>query len=205
MLPKSFRILHLVILTTLLFLLSGSIINTGCSRLLRNKSAIVTDNWSERESFALSLSRAILQGMRTLIHDLLISEIAFKDTDISIMSGGVEILRARITDFVLHRKPTAGLFTRWRIYLVSHESLQYISTITFSDIRKTSPSDSIELEISSDALYMDIYESSVKFVMDDEKPPSTIRLVYWRDVSKKDKLASLYMKMNRKGQYSTKL
>lgn len=206
MLQKNFRILQVVILL-MLFLLLISIIITDCSQSIKNKSNMASDRWSKHPSFALSLSHAILQGMRTLMDDLLISQIAFKDMDISILSSDTEILRARITDFALRSKPTPGLFTRWKVYLVTSDKLDYINTIAFDNTKdfKISPSDSFSLSFSSDSLYMNIYESSSRLIIENERPPSTIYLIYWRNLSKKDRLASLRMRLNRKGEYSTKL
>jgi hypothetical protein len=203
---KNFRILPLVFLLVL-FSWLNSLIITGCLSSPRNKSSIRADNWINHPSFALSLSEAILQGMRTLMDDLLISEIAFKEMDISILSSDTEILKARITDFTLQNKRPPGLFTRWTIYLVSGNKLDYINTITFNNIKdfQRSTSDSLRPTLSPDSLYMDIYESASRLIIENEKPPATIRLIYWRDLSKKDRYVSLVMRINPKGQYSTKL
>ncbi|MFQ5864196.1 MAG: hypothetical protein ACE5IW_03100 [bacterium] len=196
------RILNLLVLLLLISFVTTVTI-TDCSRFAKSRSQIVADDWSNHPSIALSLAQAILRGMGKVMDDLFISEKGFRGMDISIFSNGSEILKAKITDFTRHDKPTPGLFTRWRVYLVSRNNLEYVNTLTFNSIKDNlSTPDSLESEVAADSLFMDIYQSSSKLSLENGSLPSTIKVIYWRNLSKKDRLASLRMYIDLKGKYS---
>ena len=107
----------------------------GCSQptnIPKHSQNIEPNSLISRPVLALSFSEAIVHGMRRLMNDLLISESWFKDMDISILSNNGELLKARITDFKMHEDATFSLFSSWTIYLVSNETLEYVTSFKFT-------------------------------------------------------------------------
>jgi len=80
------------------------------------------------------------------------------------------------------------------MYLVSNDRMDYISTKNFA----ATASDSVKLS-APDSLFLNVYEASFT-----ANPPATIQVIYWRDLSKKDRLASLKMELKPEGQYAMK-
>ena len=171
----------------LIFICIGKI---SCAQPSIRKSNVATEHWVYHPSIVLALSRAILDGMRQLIDELLISEIWYKDMDISIMSNNAELLRVRVTDLVLQKGSTGRIFTRWNVYLVVDEKLEHLNTITL-DNNKDFTSDSLRLEFSLDSLFLDVYSSTSQFSVERGRVSTMMDLIYWRDISKKDKVVKL--------------
>lgn len=182
------RIIHMLTLGVLLIsLYVGQI---SCAQPSIRKSNVATEHWVYHPSIVLALSRAILDGMRRLIDELLISEIWYKDMDISVMSNNAELLRVRVTDLVLQKRSTGRLFTRWNVYLVVDEKLEHLNTITL-DNNKDFTSDSLRLEFSPDSLFLDVYSSTSQLSVERGRVSTMMDLIYWRDISKKDKVVKL--------------
>ena len=181
----------------LVFLLIGSsTINLSCSILAKKKPNTDFDEWVEHPQVVLALSKAVLQGMRHLMEVILISEVWFDDMDISIVSDDAEILNIKVTHFTLNERPTRTIFSSWRIFRVSFDNFEYTNTITFDN-----SSNGHEQSAGPDSLFIDIYEPSSKYYLTNNKELAEIEVIYWRDVSRKDRVVTLRMKMDSENKY----
>jgi len=183
------RKLHIVITLCLFFL--------GCSAVVTQKEQ-PTQHWNEHPQLVLSLSRAIVDGMRALMDELLISELWFEEMDVSVYSNRHELLRVRIIDFALQDSLPTALHTSWRIKQLSRAEYDYVTTDTFA-VRSTPASD-----IPTDSLFLQIGESTSRVRATNGALPESIRLIYWRDISSRDKVAALQMRIESQGRYSRK-
>ena len=181
----------------LFFLLIGSsTINLSCSIFAKKKSNTDFDEWVEHPQVVLALSKAVLEGMRHLMEVILISEAWFDDMDISIVSDDAEILNVKVTHFTLNERPTRTIFSRWRIFRVSFDNFEYTNTITFDNSNNRH-----EQSASPDSLFIDIYEPSSKFYLMNNKELAGIEVIYWRDVSRRDRVVTLRMNMDSEKKY----
>jgi len=157
-----------------------------------------TEQWNEHPQLVLSLSEALVNGIRILMDELLISESWFRDMDVSIFANQKELLRARIIDFDLQDTLPTAVQARWRITHSSRDEYEYVTTDTFavrSNLTTPLPMDSIVLKISESTSSVNATNGSL---------PETIHLIYWRDISTRDKVASLRMSIRGGKQYSRK-
>lgn len=202
--PKIYQWLSILALFSWLFL---AVTHSNCSRSSLRKSNITADSWLSHPALISTLSRAIVQGMRKLIEDLWISEIWFEDMDISVMSSNREILQAKVTDLTLQDKDSGRLFAHWSVHLVSNETLDYTSAtgLSFTEKEfKNGKAERFEMSFPPDSLYLDVYQASLGALSQNDGLPSRIHVIYWRELSKKDKVASVSMEINPEGRYSTK-
>ena len=191
---------------TFVFLCCVWLMLSGCSQsaqISQNSRKIEANSLISRPALALSLSQAIVHGMRRLMKDLLISEDWFEDMDISVLATNGEILNARITDFKMHDSDASSLFTAWKIYLVANERLEHITSFVF----KSTDGVILNSDTASkrDSLFLDIPQSTFKSLLDENRAPANIQIVYWRDLSKRDKVASLHMILDSQAKYSIKM
>ncbi len=181
----------------LFFLLIGSsTIHLSCSIFAKKKSNTDFDEWVEHPQVVLALSKAVLEGMRHLMEVILISEAWFDDMDISIVSDDAEILNIKVTHFTLNERPTRTIFSRWRIFRVSFDNFEYTNTITFDNSNNRH-----EQSAGPDSLFIDIYEPSSKFYLTNNKELAGIEVIYWRDVSRRDRVVTLRMNMDSEKKY----
>jgi len=172
-----------------LFLILSCTINSSCSIFAKKKSNTDFDEWVEHPQVVLALSKAILEGMRHLMNVILISETWFEDIDISIVSENSEILTAKITHINLHDQRSQNIFSRWRIFRVSFDNIEYTSTISF-DTSENGPEESA---VPADSIFIDIYEPTSQFYLKKNKDLAGIEVIYWRDLSKRDRVVTLRM------------
>ncbi|MFQ5771948.1 MAG: hypothetical protein ACE5HX_15545, partial [bacterium] len=114
------------------------------------------------------------------------------------VSEGSEILKAKITRFTLQVVPTQYVFTRWRIFKKSNKNLEFINTINFNNFgyHKYTASNSLNGSKLPDSLFMDIYESSSKLFIEKTNTLPRLEVIFWRNASKNDRLATLQMSKN---------
>ncbi|MFQ5706048.1 MAG: hypothetical protein ACE5HO_01280 [bacterium] len=172
---------------------------TGCARSTRKDVLVTSEDWSSHADYALSLSQAILKGMRQLEEDLLISELGFEGIDLTIKSTDHLILRAKVTDFKLQEQPQENIFTTWKIYLISNHLMDYVNAVSFDSATNNhaaTTGDSKSANAAYDSLTINIYSPSSRLHLENGHTPSAIEVIYWRDFSKKDRLATLRMRKN---------
>jgi hypothetical protein len=192
MYKKSFISATTVILTVVLFF-------SGCSFILGKRKRTDFDEWVHHPETVVSLSRAILDGMRHLMNEILISEIWFEDMDISIKSGNAEFLQAKITQFKFDKNPSERIFCQWRIFRKSLTNIEYTNTLSFTNLL---PKQSSENEVPVDTLFVDIYEPSSRFYLKNNKDLSGIKIVYWRNMAMNDMVAAVRMNKNKDEGYT---
>lgn len=141
---------------------------------------------------------AIVDGMRILMDELLISELWFEDMDVSVYSARNEILRVRISEFALQDSLPTALYTSWKIKQLSRDEFDYVTTDTFAV--RSGPT----AEIPTDSLSLRIEESTSRVRATNGVLPESIRIIYWRDLSEHDKVASLQMHIGNQRRYSRK-
>jgi len=168
-------------------------INLSCSIFVKKTDF---DEWVEHPQVVLALSKAVLEGMRHLMEVILISKVWFDDMDISIVSDDAEILNIKVTHFTLNERPTRTIFSSWRIFRASFDSFEYTNTITFDNSNNRH-----EQSAGPDSLFIDIYEPSSKFYLTNNKELAGIEVIYWRDVSRRDRVVTLRMNIDSENKY----
>ncbi len=179
----------------------------GCSPAIQKTSYNTEEHWSTHPALALSLSQGIVDGVRTLIDDLLISESWFQDMDISIKTGKEELLRAKITDLILQPVPSMKLSSVWTIHYLTSPTLKHTKWIHVSNFpAETQSATATESRSQFDNLELEVYQQTSKLNMTRAEFPDSVEIVYWRDLIKREKIVSLNMVL-RSGAavYSTKL
>ena len=83
-----------------------------------------------------------------------------------------------------------------RIFRVSFDNFEYTNTFTFDN-----SNNGHEQSAGPDSLFIDIYEPSSKFYLTNNKELAGIEVIYWRDVSKRDRVVTLRMKMDSENKY----
>lgn len=155
----------------------------------------LSEEWSDHSELALSISEAILQGMRELLDQLLISQEGFDDLFVTINSENQELLRAKILHFHLSDPPQKALFSTWNIYLVSSTYMDYANSLHFESTPNPKNARAV------DSLTVDVYTPSVNQEFEDDMP-SFLELVFWRNLEKRDRLAILRMRRTSDDQFT---
>lgn len=173
-----------------------SLVFLQCSTIITKQEP--TKQWNEHPQLVLSLSEALVNGIRILMDELLISELWFKDMDVSILANQEELLRVRIIDFALQDTLPTALHARWRITHSSRAEYKYVTTDTFAV--RSSPATTLP----TDSLFLEIGESTSRVRATNGGLPETIQLIYWRDLLNRDEVASIRMSIRGGNQYSRK-
>lgn len=190
-------------IVTILFLLAVSL-TAGCSATIKKPQNTDFDEWVDHPETVLSLSSAIVEGMRHLMNEILISEMWFEDMDISITSADAEILTAKIRHFKIHPRPSSYLFSQWRIFRASRVDLEYTNTLYFNNFARSGNAIVPASMFSPDSLFIDIYESSSRFYLQNHKELSGIKIIFWRDKSRHDIVATVRMDKSEDKRFTVK-
>lgn len=184
----------------LAWLLGFILLAPGCSGQKRGGGPVQTKAWADHPELPLALSQAILDGMRQLQQELLISERAFDSTAVSIASGAKPLLEARVADFVLQPERPAVLFAQWDIYLISNDLMDYTNTVKFQTGSPNASADHPDFT-PRDTLYLDVYAPHSEIFGADARVPESIEMIYWRNKKGRDRMAILTMRRNQGKRY----
>ena len=166
------------------------------------------EHWSSHPEVALALSEAVVNGMRTMLQDLLISQKWFDDMDISVYEGRDEVLRVRVKSVALQPMPPSRLVAKWQIHSSNDPHLEHIKNIVFSNftagISGGADKDGRD-GTDPDFLSVEIPQQTARLHVTAKSLSGRVTLVYWRDLSKMEKIISLPMALQPvKSAYSQK-
>lgn len=142
----------------------------------------------------IQLSHIILEGIRHLIDELLISEVWFRNSDVTINAKKNLLLHAKIFNFSLNGDSTRQVYTHWKIFVKAKEEFKYINILTFDENENKT--------VNKDSLFLNVYKISPEIFDEKYKLPDQIKVTYWpKGYKKQHKLITLTMIKNKKDHY----
>jgi len=158
----------------------------------------VQNDWEQNRAQALRLSETIVGGMRYVKSNLLLSDIWFKDLDITLASREGVILDGTVTAFQLSQAPPVSVFAQWRVFRNIDFELELMSTISCTTAVPPGARTRMLLSAVTDSLFLDVYQSSDEIRLRPDANP-TVKLTFWRDKKKNDKIIVLEMDTTKYG------